>query len=149
MKVVLQRVKEASVTIDGKVNGEIGQGFMLLVGFADGDGPEQIDYIARKIANTRLFEDEAGKMNLNLSQVDGEILSVSQFTLYADTKKGNRPSFAKAQAPELAKTNYELFNEKLRQAGFKVATGIFGADMDVALINDGPVTIIFEAETVS
>ena len=145
MRVVLQRVKSASVTGDDQVIGKVGKGYMLLVGFTHDDSIEDIDYIARKVANARLFADENGKINLPIKQVQGAILSVSQFTLYASTKNGNRPGFGAAQKPELAKENYHYFNEKLRSYGIEVQTGQFGADMDVALVNDGPITIIYDS----
>ena len=145
MRVVLQRVKSASVTVDDQMIGKVGKGYMLLVGFTHDDSIEDIDYIARKVANARLFADENGKINLSIKQVQGAILSVSQFTLYASTKNGNRPGFGAAQKPELAKENYHYFNEKLRSYGIEVQTGQFGADMDVALFNDGPITIIYDS----
>lgn len=145
MRVVLQRVKSASVTVDDQVIGKVGKGYMLLVGFTHDDSIKDIDYIARKVANARLFADENGKINLSIKQVQGAILSVSQFTLYASTKNGNRPGFGTAQKPELAKENYHYFNEKLRSYGIEVQTGQFGADMDVALVNDGPITIIYDS----
>ena len=145
MRVVLQRIKSASVTVDDQVTGKVGKGYMLLVGFTHDDSIEDIDYIARKVANARLFADENGKINLSIKQVQGAILSVSQFTLYASTKNGNRPGFGAAQKPELAKENYHYFNEKLRSYGIEVQTGQFGADMDVALVNDGPITIIYDS----
>ena len=145
MRVVLQRVKSASVTVDDQVIGKVGKGYMLLVGFTHDDSIEDIDYIARKVAHARLFADENGKINLSIKQVQGAILSVSQFTLYASTKNGNRPGFGAAQKPELAKENYHYFNEKLRSYGIEVQTGQFGADMDVALVNDGPITIIYDS----
>ena len=145
MRVVLQRVKSASVTVDDQMIGKVGKGYMLLVGFTHDDSIEDIDYIARKVANARLFADENGKINLSIKQVQGAILSVSQFTLYASTKNGNRPGFGAAQKPELAKENYHYFNEKLRSYGIEVQTGQFGADMDVALVNDGPITIIYDS----
>ncbi|OAP98154.1 D-aminoacyl-tRNA deacylase [Ligilactobacillus aviarius] len=145
MRVVLQRVKSASVTVGDQVIGKVGKGYMLLVGFTHDDSIEDIDYIARKVANARLFADENGKINLSIKQVQGAILSVSQFTLYASTKNGNRPGFGAAQKPELAKENYHYFNEKLRSYGIEVQTGQFGADMDVALVNDGPITIIYDS----
>ena len=145
MRVVLQRVKSASVTVDDQVIGKVGKGYMLLVGFTHDDLIEDIDYIARKVANARLFADENGKINLSIKQVQGAILSVSQFTLYASTKNGSRPGFGAAQKPELAKENYHYFNEKLRSYGIEVQTGQFGADMDVALVNDGPITIIYDS----
>ncbi|ETA73154.1 D-aminoacyl-tRNA deacylase [Ligilactobacillus equi] len=145
MRVVLQRVKEAKVEIEGQIKGQIGPGYMLLVGFTEGDDNQDIDYLVRKIIGARLFSDEAGKMNLSIGQVGGAILSISQFTLYAAVKKGNRPSFTAAQTPALAEPNYLEFNQKLRQAGLIVEEGIFGADMQVSLVNDGPVTIIYES----
>ena len=146
MRIVLQRAKNAQVEIDGKVNGKIDRGLVLLVGFEEGDGQEEIDYMVRKIVNCRIFSDENGKMNLSLKQIGGQILSVSQFTLYADTKKGNRPSFTDAQNPNEASKNYDRFNEKLREEGVIVETGVFGADMKVSFTNDGPVTIIFDTD---
>lgn len=146
MRVVLQRVKKASVAIDNQTVGAIGQGLLLLVGFQADDGSEQIDYLVKKIANCRIFSDEDDKLNLNVQQVNGKILSVSQFTLYADTKKGNRPSFTRAQDPKIASKNYDEFNQKLRALGIEVQTGKFGADMQVSLVNDGPVTIIFDTD---
>lgn len=146
MKVVLQRVKSAEVTVDQKSIGKINKGYLLLVGFKEGDGQEQIDYVARKIANARLFEDEDGKINLSIKEVNGQILSVSQFTLYASTRKGNRPSFTQAQDPNLAKQNYDEFNAQLKSYGFEVETGQFGADMQVNLVNDGPITIIYDTD---
>ncbi|GAX06004.1 tyrosyl-tRNA deacylase [Secundilactobacillus pentosiphilus] len=145
MRIVLQRVTSAQVAIDDQVVGKINQGYMLLFGASDTDGEDEIDYYVHKIAKLRVFSDEAGKMNLSIEDVGGAILSVSQFTLYADTKKGNRPSFVKAGKPEHAKQIYERFNQKLRDAGLQVETGEFGADMQVSLVNDGPVTIIFDS----
>lgn len=146
MRVLLQRVKQASVEIDGNVNGEIGQGLLLLVGFTENDGDKEIEYLARKVLNARIFSDADDKMNLNLQQVLGSILSISQFTLYAQTRKGNRPSFTRAQNPDIASKNYDKFNEKLRESGVQVETGIFGADMQVSLVNDGPVTIMYDTD---
>ncbi|WP_049176238.1 D-aminoacyl-tRNA deacylase [Ligilactobacillus salivarius] len=146
MRVLLQRVKQASVEIDGNVNGEIGQGLLLLVGFTENDGDKEIEYLARKVLNARIFSDADDKMNLNLQQVSGSILSISQFTLYAQTHKGNRPSFTRAQNPDIASKNYDKFNEKLRGSGVQVETGIFGADMQVSLVNDGPVTIMYDTD---
>jgi D-tyrosyl-tRNA(Tyr) deacylase len=137
-------VSEASVTIDEQVVGKIGRGFMILLGIHEEDTQEDADYLIRKIPLLRVFEDAEGKMNQSLQDVVGSVLSVSQFTLYADTKKGNRPSFVKAARPETAIPLYEYFNEGLRKAGLVVETGEFGGDMDVALINDGPVTILFD-----
>ncbi|HIX01834.1 MAG TPA: D-tyrosyl-tRNA(Tyr) deacylase [Candidatus Ligilactobacillus excrementigallinarum] len=144
MRVVLQRVKHAKVSVDNRVIGKINHGYLLLVGFTHEDGNKEIDYLARKIANARLFNDENGKINLSVKDVDGQILSVSQFTLFAETKKGNRPSFTKAQTPAIAKENYNKFNQKLQEYGLTVETGEFGADMQVELINDGPITIIYD-----
>lgn len=146
MKVVLQRVSHASVTIEQTVVGQIDRGFLLLVGICDEDTDEDLDYLVKKISQLRVFEDEAGKMNLALKQVAGSILSVSQFTLYASTKKGNRPSFTGAGAPDYAEKMYLRFNQKLAATGIPVATGEFGADMQVALENDGPVTILFDTK---
>lgn len=146
MRVLLQRVKQASVEIDGNVNGEIGQGLLLLVGFTENDGDKEIEYLARKVLNARIFSDADDKMNLNLQQVSGSILSISQFTLYAQTRKGNRPSFTRTQNPDIASKNYDKFNEKLRESGVQVETGIFGADMQVSLVNDGPVTIMYDTD---
>ncbi|KRM12076.1 D-aminoacyl-tRNA deacylase [Paucilactobacillus suebicus] len=144
MRVVLQKVNHAQVTINHEVVGKINQGFMLLVGFAPEDTQEQVDYLVHKIINVRIFEDGDGKMNLGLGDVDGAILSVSQFTLYADTKHGNRPGFSLAAKPEIAEPLYNQFNEKLRSAGVHVETGHFGAEMQIELENDGPTTIIYE-----
>lgn len=144
MRAVIQRVSEVSVTIDEQVVGKIGRGFMILLGIHEEDTQEDADYLIRKIPLLRVFEDAEGKMNQSLQDVGGSVLSVSQFTLYADTKKGNRPSFVKAARPETAIPLYEYFNEGLRKAGLVVETGEFGGDMDVALINDGPVTILFD-----
>lgn len=145
MKVVVQRVSEASVTIDGQIHGKIDKGFLLLVGIQDSDNEEIVRKMADKIARMRIFVDENDKMNLSLSQVSGDILSISQFTLYADCKKGNRPSFSLAGKPEHAKKMYLYFNDYLRSLGIKVEEGIFGADMKVRLLNDGPVTIILDS----
>lgn len=148
MRVVLQRVNDASVSVKGQVIGKINHGIVLLVGFTKGDTSAQIDYLVHKIVNARIFEDSEGKMNLNLKQIHGQILSISQFTLYAETRKGNRPSFTQAQKPEMALINYDEFNKKLREQGVIVETGKFGADMKVRLVNDGPVTIIYEESAV-
>ena len=147
MRIVLQRVKSASVAIEGSVVGEIEQGFLLLVGVGPDDTRDDASYLARKIAGMRIFSDENGKMNLSIDQVGGKILSVSQFTLFADTKKGNRPSFTGAASPEAANKLYEEFNEILRtEYGLIVETGEFGADMRVNLVNDGPVTILLDTK---
>lgn len=146
MRVIIQRVSEASVTISDEVVGKIDKGFMVLVGVEDADTQEDVDYLVRKTANMRVFEDEDGKMNVSLKDAGGAILSVSQFTLHADTKKGNRPSFTQAAHPDHSKPLYEAFNEGLRQEGLQVETGEFGADMAVALVNDGPVTIFIDSK---
>ena len=147
MRIVLQRVKSASVSIEGTVVGEIEQGFLLLVGVGPDDTRDDASYLARKIAGMRIFSDENGKMNLSIDQIEGKILSVSQFTLFADTKKGNRPSFTGAASPEAANKLYEEFNEILRtEYGLIVETGEFGADMQVSLVNDGPVTILLDTK---
>lgn len=147
MKVVLQRVKSASVTIEDVVVGTINQGYLLLVGVGPDDTKEDVQYLARKISGMRIFSDENGKMNLSIHQVNGSILSISQFTLFADTKKGNRPSYTSAANPELAKTLYEELNVLLRdEYGIVVETGVFGADMQVSLVNDGPVTILLDTK---
>ncbi len=145
MKVLLQRCKHASVTVDNHITGKIDHGYLLLVGITSSDTEKEITYLADKVAALRLFEDDDGKMNLSLEEVGGSILSVSQFTLYADTRRGRRPSFTEAARPEQAKPLWELFNEKLKAKGFKVETGVFGAMMDVTFTNDGPVTIMLEA----
>jgi D-tyrosyl-tRNA(Tyr) deacylase len=144
MRVVLQRVKEASVTVEGAVTGQIDQGFLLLVGITHDDTLEQVNWLADKIAGLRVFEDEEERMNRSLQDVEGKILSVSQFTLYGDIKKGRRPAFTEAAKPDLANELYEAFNARLRHQGIVVETGQFGAMMDVALVNDGPVTLILE-----
>ena len=143
MKVVVQKVKEASCTVDNKITGKINHGLMILVGFTYGDNQETIEKMAQKVANLRIFEDENGVMNLSVLDVKGSILSISQFTLYADTNKGNRPSYINAMKGEEATKLYNIFNKELRKYT-KVETGIFGADMDISLINTGPTTIILE-----
>ena len=146
MRVVIQRVSEASVTIDGNVHGNIGRGFLVLLGIVDGDSQEDIDWLVGKITRMRIFADAEDKMNLSLADVDGELLVVSQFTLHASTKKGNRPSFIKAARPEVAIPLYEQFLATAEQAlGKPCARGEFGADMKVGLINDGPVTILIDS----
>lgn len=144
MKVILQKVKKASVSVDGKIVGEIDKGYCLLVGVHKESTEADAKYLAKKIVEARLFEDENEKLNLGLKDVNGSILSVSQFTLYADTKKGKRPSFTNAASAESANELYSKFNEYLREEGIKVETGIFQTMMEVNIINDGPVTIIYE-----
>jgi len=146
MKIVVQRSKNASVVVDGNLVGSIDNGLTLLVGFTDGDTEDTIDMMINKVINLRIFDDENGVMNKSLLDVGGKILSISQFTLYADTRKGRRPSYIKALKAEYATKLYDLFNDKLRDLGIVVETGIFGADMKVTLTNDGPVTILMESE---
>ena len=146
MKVVLQRSGPATVKVNGEVTGSIEKGYVLLVGITHEDTIEDAKYIASKIANLRLWEDDEGKMNHSILEVGGDILSVSQFTLYANTSKGRRPSYIEAARPEQAEGLWETFNELLEQEGLNVETGIFGAMMDVSLVNDGPVTIIIESK---
>ena len=146
MRVVLQRVSHASVTVEEKVIGKIQRGFLLLVGVTHDDTMEDMEYLVRKIVQMRIFEDEEGKLNRSIKDIGGEILSVSQFTLYADTKKGNRPSFSKAAPGDVALEMFEQFNGLLRDTGIPVETGQFGADMKVELLNDGPVTILLDSK---
>lgn len=145
MRAVLQRVKEARVAVDGRVIGEIGKGFLILLGVSDEDDEAVADKLADKICRLRIFEDENGKTNLSLQDVGGELLVVSQFTLYADCRKGNRPSFTGAGAPDHANRLYEYFTERCRQHADKVEHGEFGADMKVSLENDGPFTLILDS----
>ena len=146
MRVVVQRSKNAKVSVKGETTGQISKGLVLLVGVTHLDSEEDAAFLAEKIVNLRIFEDDAGKMNLSLLEVGGEILSVSQFTLYGDCRKGRRPNFMEAARPEQAIQIYEVLNGLLREKGIKVETGIFGAMMDVELINDGPVTLIVESK---
>ena len=144
MKVLVQRVLSSSVEVDNKIVGQINKGLMLLVGFTDSDTDKEIDYMVDKIINLRILDDENGVMNKSLIDVNGSILSISQFTLYADTRKGRRPSYIKALNGDKAILLYDKFNNKLKEENIKVETGIFGADMKVSLINDGPITIMLE-----
>lgn len=146
MRSVLQRVKSASVTIDGEVVGKIGTGLLVLLGICDEDTDKDIVYLADKITGLRIFEDEDEKMNLSVEDIGGEILVVSQFTLYGDCRKGKRPSFTAAGKPDYANSMYEKFVEYLKNKGFLVKTGRFGADMQVELINDGPVTMLLDSK---
>lgn len=146
MRLVIQRSKEASVTVSNKVVGQINEGLVILVGFTDGDNEKVIDKMISKVINLRIFDDENGIMNRSLLDVGASILSVSQFTLYADTRKGRRPSYIKALRGEEAIILYDKWNENLRKTGINIETGIFGADMKVALINDGPITIFMDSE---
>lgn len=145
MRVVVQRCKEAKVTVDGTVTGAIGEGLMLLVGVTHEDTEKDAQYLAQKIAGLRIFEDEAGKMNFSVSDTSGSILSVSQFTLYGDCRKGRRPNFMAAASPAEAVRLYDYFNQELRSSGLTVETGVFGAMMEVSLINWGPVTLILDS----
>lgn len=146
MRFVIQRVTEASVTIDGKVRGAINKGFMVLIGIENSDTQDVADKMIKKLLNMRIFEDEQGKTNLALADVGGELLLVSQFTLYADCKKGNRPSFTKAGAPDMASELYDYIIEQCKQQNYKVEQGEFGADMKVSLLNDGPFTILLDSQ---
>lgn len=146
MKIVVQRSKAANVVVDEKIVGQIDSGLVLLVGFTHNDSEKEIDYMVDKVINLRIFDDEFGVMNKSLLDVGGSILSVSQFTLYADSRKGRRPSYVNALSSDKAKELYELFNKKLKDQNINVETGIFQADMKVSLVNDGPITIILEKE---
>ena len=146
MRLVIQRVAHASVTIDNKVNGKIGKGFLVLIGISPSDTKEDADFLVRKLVNLRVFEDENEKMNLALKDVNGELLLISQFTLYANTNEGNRPSFIEAAKPDISIPLYEYFVEECRKKVPHVDTGIFGADMKVELLNDGPVTIMMDSK---
>lgn len=146
MKAVIQRVKKAQVKVVDRIVGQIGLGFLVFVGIGENDTEKEVDYLAKKIANLRIMADKNDKMNLTLKEVGGKILAVSQFTLYGDTKGQNRPSFIAAAKPELAKKLFDLFIEKLKSLKIPVETGIFGAKMEVELINDGPVTIIIDSQ---
>jgi len=146
VRAVVQRVTSASVTVDGRVAGEIGAGLMVLLGVSRTDNPESATYLAEKIANLRIFSDEAGKMNLSLVDISGAALVVSQFTLYGDTRGGRRPSFIQAAPPEEASRLYDEFVRSMRALGVAVETGVFQAQMQVELVNDGPVTILLDSE---
>ena len=146
MRVVIQRVKNASVKIDGNVNGKINTGFLVLLGIASTDTKQYVDYLVKKVVNLRVFSDENDKMNLSLKDVNGELLVISQFTLYGNCREGNRPSFIEAAKPDVAIPLYEYFVEECKKQITVVETGVFGADMKVSLLNDGPVTIIIESK---
>ncbi|QPH37776.1 D-aminoacyl-tRNA deacylase [Pedobacter endophyticus] len=147
MRAVLQRVTQASCTVDGNITGEIGTGFLVLLGIEDADTVDDLEWLAQKIANMRVFEDENGLMNKALADVGGNILLISQFTLFAATKKGNRPGFTRAAKPDVAIPLYEKMIEQLASlTGKNIQTGIFGADMKIALLNDGPVTILIDTK---
>lgn len=149
MRVVIQRVSEAHVKVDGIIVGEINKGFMLLIGIDENDEKTDADWLVQKILNLRVFGDENDKLNLSIQDIKGEILCISQFTLIADYKKGNRPSFIKAAKPDKAIPLFEYFKEQISKSGLKTESGIFGADMKVSLINDGPVTILMDSITKS
>ena len=145
MRVVLQRTGQASVSVDGQILGQIEKGYVLLVGITESDDERIVEKMAMKIHDLRIFEDEQGKMNLSIEQIGGSVLSISQFTLYANCRKGRRPSFDQAARPQQARLLYEVFNEALRKTGLSVETGIFGAHMKVELMNDGPVTLVLDS----
>ena len=149
MRILIQRVKRASVVVEGQEVSNILQGLVLFVGIGKDDGIADIEYLCKKVSTMRVFEDAQGKMNLDIHQVNGRILSVSQFTLYANTKKGNRPGFDQSAEPAMAKEYWSKFNDLLREHGLEVAEGIFGAHMSVKLINDGPVTIWIDSKSSS
>ena len=149
MRVVIQRVLESSVKVDGKIVGEISKGYMLLLGIDEGDDSSDVDWLVQKILNLRIFGDDDGKLNLSILDIKGEILCISQFTLVADYKKGNRPSFIKAAKPEKAIPLFDYFKQEITKSGLKTQSGIFGADMKVSLLNDGPVTILMDSKTKS
>ncbi len=146
MRAVIQRVKSAQVCVDGRVTGRIGEGLLVLLGVGKGDGEEDLSFLISKIPELRIFEDASGKFNLSLKEINGEILIVSQFTLYGDCRKGRRPSFTEAEEPAIAMNLYEQFVSKLRQQGIPVQTGEFQAKMEVHLINDGPVTLLLDSK---
>ena len=146
MRIVVQRASRGRVTVEGQVTGEIGRGLVLLVGVTHEDTREDADYLVDKVVNLRIFEDESEKMNLSLLDIGGALLSVSQFTLYGDCRKGRRPNFMEAARPDQAKELYDYFNEKARSLGVQVETGVFGAMMDVELTNDGPVTLLLDSK---
>ncbi len=148
MKIVVQRVKKASVTINGEVHGKINQGYLLLVGFGLNDDESIAEQMADKVLKLRVCDDSNGKMNLSILDIQGEILSISQFTLYADASKGRRPSFTDACPPQLATKLYDHFNDELRKSELNIQTGIFQAEMDVELINSGPITIILDSDII-
>ena len=143
MRVVIQRVSEASVKVDNQIVGEIGKGLMLLIGVDESDENSDADWLVKKILDVRVFSDDEGKMNHSVKDINGEILCISQFTLISDYKKGNRPSYIKAARPEKAIPLFEYFKDEMKKSGLKTESGIFGADMKVSLINDGPVTLVF------
>lgn len=147
MRVVIQRVSEASVKVDNQIVGEIGKGLMLLIGVDESDENSDADWLVKKILDVRVFSDDEGKMNHSVKEINGEILCISQFTLISDYKKGNRPSYIKAARPDKAIPLFEYFKDEMKKSGLKTESGIFGADMKVSLINDGPVTLVFDSKT--
>jgi len=147
MRILVQRVKKAQVVVEGNSVADTGKGLLLLVGIGKDDTLDDIEYLARKIQNLRIFGDDQGKMNLNVKQIEGQVLSISQFTLYADTRKGNRPGFDLTAAPEMAMEYWGKFNMLLREGGIEVKEGIFGVNMEVELVNDGPVTIWLDSKS--
>ncbi|MFC4164344.1 D-aminoacyl-tRNA deacylase [Epilithonimonas zeae] len=147
MRVVIQRVSEASVKVDNEIVGEIGKGLMLLIGVDESDENTDADWLVKKILDVRVFSDDEGKMNHSIKDINGEILCISQFTLISDYKKGNRPSYIKAAKPDKAIPLFEYFKNEMKKSGLKTESGIFGADMKVSLINDGPVTLVFDSKT--
>lgn len=147
MRAVIQRVSEASVTVEGQVVGQIGRGLLVLLGVGDGDGTAQLELLADKVANIRIFPDDAGRFNRSVLDIDGAVLVISQFTLYADTRRGRRPSFSDAAPPQIAAPLVDAFAARLRERNLTVATGVFGAHMKVDLQNDGPVTIVLDSAT--
>ena len=149
MKIVIQRVSCASVRVEGVIVGQIQQGLMLLVGMEEGDDKSDAEWLSKKILDLRIFSDSEGKMNLSVKDISGDVLCISQFTLLAEYKKGNRPSFIKAARPEMAVDLFEYFKELIKNSGLKVESGIFGADMKVELLNNGPVTIVMDSKTKS
>jgi D-tyrosyl-tRNA(Tyr) deacylase len=146
MRAVIQRVKSAEVWVDGRLTGKIGKGLLIFIGVAKGDGEDDLDYLASKIPNLRIFEDESEKFNLSLKEIGGELLVVSQFTLYGDLRKGRRPSFTEAEEPSIAKALYERFISELKSQGIPIQTGEFQAKMEVHLVNDGPVTLLLDSK---
>lgn len=149
MKAIIQRVKNSSVEVEGEIVGKIEKGLMLLIGVDESDENTDADWLVKKVLDVRVFSDDEGKMNHSVRDINGEILCISQFTLIADYKKGNRPSYIKAAKPDKAIPLFEYFKDELRKSGLKIESGIFGADMKVALINDGPVTLVFDSKTKS
>ncbi len=146
MRAVIQRVKSAEVWVDGRLTGKIGKGLLIFIGVAKGDGEDDLNYLASKIPNLRIFEDESEKFNLSLKEIGGELLVVSQFTLYGDLRKGRRPSFTEAEEPSIAKALYERFISELKSQGIPIQTGEFQAKMEVHLVNDGPVTLLLDSK---